>query len=137
MKNILPVLLIPLLISCNNGKEQAEKLQHQNDSLKTAMQLQVQKRQLDSLTAIQNNINAKNKIAKDSIRQQNLNMWQVQLQQMKANVDADKATLDNVSQYHFGRFASTRESEITDASNKLEQDKVLVQQYSDSVRKYQ
>ena len=140
MKNttIFTILLLSLLlISCNNKQEDAAKLQHHNDSLKTAIQIQTQQKQIDSLKIIQNRQAAKDKSIRDSIRQDRLNTLQIQLQLAKANVDADKATLTNVSQYHFGRLPSTREAEITDASNKLEQDKVLVQQEEDSIKKYQ
>ncbi|HXP52408.1 MAG TPA: hypothetical protein VN922_20815 [Bacteroidia bacterium] len=141
MRKLLLLTMPLLLFSCNNGKDEAAKLQHQNDSLKAAMQMQAQQKQLDSLKStvnkMQQNTDESAKEKQEAFRKQMFTYWQRQAIMNKTQRDYDSATLHNVSEYHLGRMPSTRKQEIANATVKLENDRLKTQQINDSLSKYQ
>lgn len=66
-----------------------------------------------------------------------LAFWQTQLQSANENLNADKNRLTKTQRFHLGRLPNTKKREINDAQMQIEQDQIRVQQYNDSVRKYQ
>ncbi len=67
----------------------------------------------------------------------NLAYWQSQLQQANSTLESDKIELQKAEKFHFGRLANTKKREIDEATTKVNNDEIWVQQCSDAISKFQ
>ena len=104
------LLFVALLSSCGQSEEEKAKLQQQQqareDSIKSAVEDET-KHKLENIHAL-----------KDSLEKTNMShsVYQANLMDAKANLEAAKDKMNSIKEFEFGRAASEREDQIKSQS---------------------